>query len=315
MGNYTGNQGVYPSEIYTLELDDDLIGGANGTLNKHTKALADRTAYLHANKADVSALTTAVGELAAQIDLAKKGWVMKDAAKVLLIDGGVSLEGLSTIDGVALTAGDRVLRAVPGGHIYNGIWVATANAWARAADTLKPNTTIAISEGTTHSDKWYQLINNGTITTGTTVQNWADISTLMRVSADRVVTDSNNRFVNDTHLSFLQKAVLTPEVINFTINSGGVYADLTPSKTGVRMCVLQISNQAATSIGYSGNISMQVSIVVGDTNNVLVFSANDLNSSFVPKVTVNSNVSGVVTLSFNFSAYSGTTLAGKLIVY
>lgn len=46
----------------------------------------------------------------------------------------ITLSGLQTIDGVALSAGDRVLVKNQSSAIDNGIWIASVGAWTRAAD-------------------------------------------------------------------------------------------------------------------------------------------------------------------------------------
>lgn len=46
----------------------------------------------------------------------------------------ITLSGLQTIDGVALSAGDRVLVKSQSSAIDNGIWIASVGAWTRAVD-------------------------------------------------------------------------------------------------------------------------------------------------------------------------------------
>ena len=57
----------------------------------------------------------------------------KSACRVVAT-GNVTLSGLRTIDGVAVVAGDRVLVAGQDEAAENGVYVAAAGTWTRAAD-------------------------------------------------------------------------------------------------------------------------------------------------------------------------------------
>lgn len=65
----------------------------------------------------------------------------------------ITLSGLQTINGVAVTAGKRVLCAAQPGGIANGVYVAAVSTWARAADwdvasSVKSGCTIQVVAGT-----------------------------------------------------------------------------------------------------------------------------------------------------------------------
>ncbi|MHA6907314.1 phage tail protein [Ralstonia pseudosolanacearum] len=82
--------------------------------------------------------------------------------------------GLQTIDGVALAAGDRVLvKDQAAALAENGIYVAAAGIWARAADAdqaleVTPGMLVPVEEGAANGDSLWQLATNGPITIGTT---------------------------------------------------------------------------------------------------------------------------------------------------
>lgn len=85
----------------------------------------------------------------------------------------IALTGLQTIDGVALAAGDRVLVKDQAAAKDNGIYVAAAGAWARAADAdasieVTPGLFVGVEQGTANADSIWQLITDGQITLGTT---------------------------------------------------------------------------------------------------------------------------------------------------
>jgi hypothetical protein len=89
--------------------------------------------------------------------------------------GNVNLStgGLLTIDGVALTDGQRVLvwqQTVPAD---NGIYIAHSGAWTRASDFNSPEnilsgSTIAVIQGAQYRKSIFQLTTTGQITVGTT---------------------------------------------------------------------------------------------------------------------------------------------------
>ena len=67
------------------------------------------------------------------VDLAVQGLDLKASTKVATT-GDITLSGAQTIDGVSVVAGDRVLVKDQTDASENGIYVAAAGAWARAAD-------------------------------------------------------------------------------------------------------------------------------------------------------------------------------------
>jgi hypothetical protein len=85
-----------------------------------------------------------------------------------------SLSGTTTIDGVSLIAGDRVLLKDQTTGAQNGIYVIAAGAWSRATDFDTDNTevisgaTVMVTEGTVNQGHMFALSTTGAITTGTT---------------------------------------------------------------------------------------------------------------------------------------------------
>lgn len=74
----------------------------------------------------------------------------------------ITADGLQTIDGVALAAGDRVLRKNETNAVLNGIWVADTGEWQRASDfngarDCVKGTLIYITDGNAGGDTVYRL--------------------------------------------------------------------------------------------------------------------------------------------------------------
>lgn len=89
----------------------------------------------------------------------------------------IALNGLQTIDGVALAVGDRVLVTAQADGRANGIYVAGAGAWVRSADAddgddLTPATVVPVIAGTQAGDALWLLSSDTAVTIGDTATAW-----------------------------------------------------------------------------------------------------------------------------------------------
>lgn len=91
-----------------------------------------------------------------------------------------SLSGTTTIDGVSLIAGDRVLLKDQTTASQNGKWVIAAGAWTRPADwvtgAIIGELAVNVSEGTVNAHTAWQITTQGTITVDTTSITFTKIS-------------------------------------------------------------------------------------------------------------------------------------------
>lgn len=71
----------------------------------------------------------------AYVDAAAQGLQLLQPATVATTTNLASLSGLLTIDGVTVTAGQRVLVKNQTSAQFNGVYVAAAGAWSRSTDT------------------------------------------------------------------------------------------------------------------------------------------------------------------------------------
>lgn len=93
----------------------------------------------------------------------------------------IALNGLPTVDGVVLVAGDRVLVKNQATGSQNGIYVAAVGAWMRSADAdenaeVTPSLTVSVESGTTQADTVWQLVTDAPIVVGTTALVFQDIT-------------------------------------------------------------------------------------------------------------------------------------------
>ncbi len=105
--------------------------------------------------------------------------------------GNIStLSGLLTIDGVTLSAGDRVLVKNQSSPSQNGIYVASSAAWSRATDSDESSEIVGqvvrVTEGTTNANTYWRQTTTGTISIGSTAINYV-ITGIYPVDVDRYV--------------------------------------------------------------------------------------------------------------------------------
>lgn len=113
------------------------------------------------------------------VDSVAQGLDVK-ASVVAATTANITLSGLQNIDGVTVSAGDRVLVKNQTAAAQNGIYVASATAWSRSSDADTWNELVSaftfVEQGSTQADTgWVCTINAGG-TLGTTAVTWAQFS-------------------------------------------------------------------------------------------------------------------------------------------
>ena len=106
------------------------------------------------------------------VDASQQGLDVKESVKAATT-GNITLSGTQTIDGVALSVGDRVLVKNNTDASENGIYVVASGSWSRAADADADSEVTAglftfVEEGTVNGDAGFSLTTNGNITVGST---------------------------------------------------------------------------------------------------------------------------------------------------
>jgi hypothetical protein len=111
----------------------------------------------------------------------------------------ITLSNTQTVDGVALSAGDRVLVKNQSTGSQNGIYVVASGAWTRATDfdnvpdiEVSPGTFFFVEEGTTQADNGYVVSNDGAITIGTTAITFSQFSGAGQITAGAGLTKTGN---------------------------------------------------------------------------------------------------------------------------
>ena len=94
--------------------------------------------------------------------------------------GLITLSGTQTIDGIFVNDGDRVLVKNQSSASENGIYIASATAWARAPDMSTwaqvPGAYVFVETGTTLADTGWVCTSNAGGTINVTAMTWSQFS-------------------------------------------------------------------------------------------------------------------------------------------
>lgn len=134
----------------------------------------------------------------AYVDAVKTGLDVKDSVRVATT-ANITLSGTQTIDGVSLSAGDRVLVKNQSTGSENGIYVVDSSGWSRADDADNSPTGEVTSglftfveEGTSYADSGWVLTTNDPITLNTTSLSFAQFSGAGQITAGSGLTKTGN---------------------------------------------------------------------------------------------------------------------------
>jgi phage-related tail fiber protein len=178
--------------------------------------ISDFDTQVRTNRLDqMAAPTAAVGLNSQKITGLADPTVPQDAATKAYVDGvaqgldakasvhvattaNITLSGIQTIDGVLLVADDRVLVKNQTTTTQNGIYVAAAGAWSRAADADTWNELISaftfVEEGTTQADTGWVSTTNAGGTLGVTAVSFVQFSSAGTYLAGNGLTLTGSTF-------------------------------------------------------------------------------------------------------------------------
>lgn len=117
----------------------------------------------------------------------------------------------TTLDGVALAVGNRVIVNSTVNPVLNGIYVVAAGAWSRSEDANTGaellGASAAVEEGTNFGDKILLVSTNGPITIGTTPITWVTFAQPNNYTAGAGLSLTGNQFAVD---ATVQRRTVTP---------------------------------------------------------------------------------------------------------
>lgn len=228
----------------------------------------------------------------AQVDAARQGIMVKDPVKVASTANIASLSGTMTIDGVALSAGDRILVKDQSTAANNGIYVVAASTWSRSTDAdvsaeVKGGMMMWVNQGTTNGDKQFILTTDDPITLGTTPLTFTLFAggTSYTAGAGLALTGSTFDVTNtDTSIT------VGTDTVSVNLNTtGGLEtstgvrvklngATLTRDASGLKVTDAGVTEvQLATSVagnGLAGGGGTALSVNVSSTGGIQITSDN-----------------------------------------
>lgn len=139
------------------------------------------------------------------VDGLKQGLDVKDSVKAATTTNIALDQTTSTVDGVSLSDGDRVLVKDQTDPIENGIYVvSTTTSWSRAADAVNGKLTggsfFFVEQGTTNGDNGFVLTTNGTPSVGTVGLTFTQFSGAGQIDAGAGISKAGNQLNVNTGL-------------------------------------------------------------------------------------------------------------------
>lgn len=113
-----------------------------------------------------------------------------------LAASNITLSGTQTIDGVAVTAGQRVLCTGQSTGSQNGLWVVASGSWTRPTDFASASTQLGafsfVEAGTAGGSSGWTLVGATAVTVDTSSQTWTQFSGAGEVLAGTGLTKTGN---------------------------------------------------------------------------------------------------------------------------
>lgn len=230
----------------------------------------------------------------------------------------ITLAGLQTIDGVALAEGDRVLVKDQPGSLDNGIYVASAGAWARAADSNTPeklsSALVSVALGTLHAGRRFQTPFKSTDVIGTNVIDWARLVDSRMAST--VVGSAPGTAAVGISLNYARQDHVHPVQTTITGNAGSATILQTGRTISMTGDVTWTSASFDGSANVTGTATLANSgVTAGTYNNVankvrpFTVDAKGRITSVGTEVTIAPNWSDIVSKPTTLSGYGITDAA------
>lgn len=197
------------------------------------------------------------------VDGVAQGLKTRTAVRVATT-ANITLSGTQTVDGVALTAGNRVLVKNQTDSTKNGIYTVASGAWTRTDLDAVDGNFWFVQEGSTQESSGWVLTTNGAIVWGTSSIAFSQFSGAGSVNAgDGLAKDGN----------VLRVLSGSPEVV---VSPSGVSLSENVSKTlSSAVQILEISLPALTAGSWSANLIPTNNDVTLRIGNPSIRSVND----------------------------------------
>jgi len=242
------------------------VGLANSSLTIGTTAIS-----LGATSLTLGGLTTVTvtQDPVSALQLATKQYVDAvaqgldpKASCVAATTANITLSGAQTIDGVALTAGDRCLVKNQTAQADNGIYVVATGSWTRATDmdiwAEVPGAFTFVETGTLYADTGWVCTSNAGGTIGVTAITWVQFSGAGTYSAGTGLTLTGTTFsITNTAVTAGAYGSAT-QTGTFTVNAQGQLTlagntTVTPAVGSITGLGTGVTTALAVNVGSAGS--------------------------------------------------------------
>ena len=247
----------------------------------------------------------------------------------------ITLSGTQTIDGVAVTVGQRVLIKNQTTQAENGIYVCAAGAWSRASDfntgaaTLTGGVTVTVINGTDNAGTQWICTNTTSITVGSTAISFTR-NNINRILAASSTTDAP-AYVNQG--SGVGNSIAFGQGANAQVSQGtaiGAYANAGSYGTAlgyqakatnlgtIAIGILANATNGVRGIAIGENSIINGSISVGLGYGTLTTGANSVaiatnaNANGVSSVAIGSDSKAAGNFSISIGSQAGGSTAGGI---
>lgn len=208
------------------------------------------------------------------VDSVAQGLDPKASCVVATTGNLTTISGLLTIDGVTVSAGDRVLVKNQTASQNNGIYVASASAWTRATDmdtwAEVPNAFTFVEGGSTQSDSGWVCTSAAGGTIGTTPITFVQFSGAGTYVAGTGLTLTGNEFsITNTGVTAASYGS-SSKTLTATVNAQGQLTSLADANIAI----------ANTQVSGLGTMSTQ------DANNINVTGGSLINLTTFDGITI-----------------------------
>jgi len=217
-GNVTATSGTSTFNNVTISGSLDMDSGTSATITGLANPVNDSDA---ANKGYVDALAQGIDA---------------KASCVVATTANITLSGTQTIDGIALSVGDRVLVKDQSTASQNGIYLCASSTWTRTTDANTWDELVAaftfIEKGTTQANNGYISTITAGGTLGTTAVTFAQFSGAGQITAGAGLTKSGNTI--DVGTASSSRIVVNSDNIDLAASgvTAGTYKSVTADAYG-----------------------------------------------------------------------------------
>jgi hypothetical protein len=217
-GNVTAASGTSTFNNVTISGSLDMDSGTSATITGLANPVNDSDA---ANKGYVDALAQGIDA---------------KASCVVATTANITLSGTQTIDGIALSVGDRVLVKDQSTASQNGIYLCASSTWTRTTDANTWDELVAaftfIEKGTTQANNGYISTITAGGTLGTTAVTFAQFSGAGQITAGAGLTKTGNTI--DVGTASSSRIVVNSDNIDLATSgvTAGTYKSVTTDVYG-----------------------------------------------------------------------------------